>query len=276
MAYTPTIPETGYASLTREDVLPALIASSPFLMHQRGVESSVAKGLSIETPYLVPPTAVPYTGAAITVADADAEAPSIKVDQGNAWATLVKKVDQDRSAISDMATKYGDLGMETIAALIDTYIASQGATTTNTGTTQAISDATVEGTIEEGVQYFLDNHMKATDIRIYVPSYVYTSMARAQGRVTASNEDAFRVGEVLPFMGAKIIHANTLANGVGANSKDIIFSTDWALQYAIGSIESELLKAPAGQFGTVSQGYAVYGADILKEQAIFKTEVTKA
>ena len=274
MAYVPSQDNTQNKSLTSDELLPTLVASSPFLMYQKGVSGNVLKGETIPIAQLAG-ALEDYTGADL-VGDSTADAGGvITMNSSKGWWRLIKNADQDRSAIGGLAQKYGDMYNRKMAAAIDTTMAAKGATTTNTAGLETITAANAEDVLTASISNLVASGVDRADINSYVPSWYYNLLARLQGRNIDVTNSAIVNGVVLPFLGTKVHECNNLAAGSTTGDFAIV-TADWALQYGIGSMVSTVEPTTGSKnFGEASKGYTVWGDEMLDVTACRKIDVVE-
>lgn len=263
-------------SLTRSTLLPVLQAASPMLQNLQVIEGEYAKGAKVRSSLITPATTVDYTGADVTRTNAADAAKDITVSQAKAFNEFINIGAISTTPVAQLAQQFATAGMKAIRNDIDTYIGAQAAATTNTGTTVALSASNITTFLDEGIEALLDNHVDISDVRIFVPSYAYRLAANLFGASTETALRAQTTGVALDYGGARVVYSSNLDAGVGAGSKDAIFTATYGVGTVIGAMETTINPEPENNFGIQYKGVAVYGADILVPDAVFKTEVTKA
>ena len=267
-------------SLTNQVLVENLIANSTYLSNTQGiVDGTLTSGKIVKNSLLTQPTANAYTGADITVANADDTSKPITVNQAAEFSAKILDIDIDQSFFThdSLQMEFAKLGVRGLQNTIDNYALTQAAAGAGaSGTTVAnITAANVEAYMAEGIELLMKENVSANEVIAFVPYYVYSAAQQAGGVQTETAQSAFSQGKVLDFMGAKVILNNNLDSTTNLQTDaESIFTTSWATQYVIGGTTTESTRIEKN-FGSIIKGLMLYGAGVLQPGAVVNTVVGK-
>ncbi|MFI9598177.1 phage capsid protein [Nonomuraea sp. NPDC052265] len=258
------------------------VASSR-LATNRDYEGDVRQGSRVHINTLLDPEVKPYAGGPLTTGRVATTATELAITEGDYFSFTVKDVERVQSAGNLAGTATAQAGRKMLEAA-DQWVASQmiaGAGTKNVAVSIAAGvnqgDALYEAVVDEIVLTLDESKIPESQRFIIVTPRIKSMLLKSSKFIDASqygSSDAIQNGEIGRFAGFTVqMTTNIPQTTAGKYDVDIIAGHPMGTTYADQIQETESLRDPE-DFGHIIRGLHVYGAKVIRPQALVTAKVT--
>ncbi|GGP84460.1 phage major capsid protein [Streptosporangium pseudovulgare] len=276
------IPEFWSAQLQISMNANAVVSSN--LCTNRDYDGDARSGSKVWINSLVDPTVSEYVGAPITTNRLQTNATELPIDQGDYFSFTLKDVERFQMIGELAATATAQAGQKLIEAS-DLFVGSQ--MLANAGAKDiAISipagtnagDALYESIVDDIVTVLDENRIPEDGRFLVVTPRVKAMLLKSSRFIDASqygSSEPIRNGVIGRFAGFTVQMSTNLPKTSGAYTSDIIAGHPMATTFAEQIEEVESLRDPE-DFGSIIRGLHVYGAKVIRPEALATAKVTIA
>jgi N4-gp56 family major capsid protein len=266
-------------SLRKNSVVSSALATN------RDYEGEIRQGNKLHINSLTDPTVSPYTGAPLVTSNLATTDQELEISEGDYFSFSVPDVTKVQAA-GDLASTATSTAGRKMLEVADRFTASlmiAGAGSKDVAisipATGNKGDALYDEIVDNVVQTLDDNDIPAEDRFLIVTPRIKAMLLKSSKFLDASaygSNEPIQNGEIGKFAGLRVQVTTNLPQTVpGTPDVDLIAGHPMATTFASQITETESIRAQ-DDFADVVRGLHVYGAKVIRAQALVTAKVTVA